>query len=913
MHDPDIIQITEIIPKNFAKKDKDDLEKELHIPGYTAIANNKPIRGVMMFIKSSLDPNPTDTLNDFDFDESLWITLKLEGTLILLGCIYRNTQTNDKEASTLKLTNLLNETKNIKYDKMIITGDFNFPKINWNLPNNMGGSTETFIDCTQDLFLTQMIKGTTRSRAGHESSILDLLFTNDETSVSSVEHFAPLGLSDHDVLMITLNFPMPPTNKTQPPRFNFKKANYSALGDFLTQTDWSNLEGMNVNEAWTYFRDTLYKGFENFVPKTRAKNVKKQPIWMNKKCMKSIKKKYALYKKYKKSQSYYNYQNYIKTRNESKKLVKKAIKNLERQISKDSKTNTKSFWRYVNSKLKRNTGISNLLKEDGTLTQNDQEKAECLASFFKTVFTREDTTNIPTLEPRNKGIFLPDLILTNKAVQDKLSKLDPQKSMGPDKIPNSILKNLSKELSIPLTTIFNKSLSEGSLPEDWKTADVTAIFKKGNKSDPGNYRPVSLTSPIGKVLESFIKDQLQDFMESNNFLSDCQHGFRSNRSCVTQLLQTMNDLTKYTDNHENVDMFYLDFSKAFDTVPHQRLLSKLSAYGISGKILDWIANFLQNRKQRVKVGTSYSSYSNIDSGIPQGSILGPTLFIIFINDLPEHVKSNCKIFADDSKIYGPSSDHSQLQKDLDSLMKWSNTWQLKFNIKKCSVLYFGKKNPKIPYSMDDGITTLKETDCEKDVGVHFSSNLFFDEHINITIKKANQMCGIIKRSFSYLDKDMFLKLYKSIVRSKLEYGNVIWHPIFKRQSRSLEKVQRRATKLVPNLKHLSYKERLKSLKLPTIKYRQIRGDLIQVFKIVHSIDNICQEEFFNLNSNNTRNSDLKIQKEYASSTIRRNFLPLRISNTWNNLSLDTKKSQNINIFKNNVDRELQNIMFEFDE
>ena len=721
-----------------------------------------------------------------------------------------------------------------------------------------------------------------------------------------------MGKSDHDILFLTLESNCPRGNP-QECKYNFHKTDFNAFKQYLLDIDWSEIAILNTEEAMKFFYNKLYLGFEKFVPKTKAK-VKDQPVWLTNKCLKLIRKKYHLFKRYKFSKTHYDFQRFIEVRNEAKRQIRKAVKEYEKKISDNCKLNVKGFWKYVNSKLKRSSGISNLTKPDGSLTKSDKEKAEILDSFFSSVFTEEDTNNIPTLSLRNKDMFLSDLIITKEAVKDKLNCLNTNKSMGPDGIPSIILKSLSNELCQPLSTIFNKSLSEGVVPKDWKCAEVTAIFKKGSKSDPGNYRPVSLTSIICKVLESFIRDQLMTYMEENNFFSDCQHGFRRHRSCVTQLLDAMNDFTELIENGDCIDSIYLDFRKAFDTVPHKRLINKLKAYGVNGPFLDWIESFLSNRKQRVKVNNSYSNYSSVKSGIPQGSILGPILFIIFINDLPDVVKSLCKIFADDTKIYNSHRKNSILQKDLLNLLKWSEIWQIHFNAIKCGVLHIGKKNLNHDYFIDENLTNkLNSVTTEKDVGVIFSSNLKFDEHISNVVKKANSLTGLLKRSFVYLDKSMFNKLFKGIVRPHLEYANVIWHPNYKRQSIEIEKVQRRATKILKEINVLSYSDRLKALNLPSLKYRRLRGDLIQAYKIIHDIDNLNKENFFKFNCSCTRNSDLKLYKELTKSRSRSNFLPHRINDSWNSLSHNAKTAKDLTTFKILIDSELAHLKYEFDE
>ena len=286
-------------------------------------------------------------------------------------------------------------------------------------------------------------------------------------------------------------------------------------------------------------------------------------------------------------------------------------------------------------------------------------------------------------------------------------------------------------------------------------------------------------------------------MESLNLYSPCQHGFRKNRSCVTQLLEVMEHFTSYYEQRITFDVIYLDFSKAFDTVPHQRLLSKMNAYGFGPKFLQWTKSFLQDRTQQVRIGKELSNVSKVTSGIPQGSVLGPVLFTIFINDLPECVNGLCKIFADDTKVYNTCDNHNILQNDLLSLQHWSNTWQLLFNNDKCKCIQYGKNNPKHSYHFDTqkGTQEIKVDSEEKDLGVIFDSSLKFDLHINSIVNKANKILGLIKRNFNYIDSGIFIKLFKALVRPHLEYANVIWHPAYKYHQIMLENIQRRATKM----------------------------------------------------------------------------------------------------------------------
>ena len=283
-------------------------------------------------------------------------------------------------------------------------------------------------------------------------------------------------------------------------------------------------------------------------------------------------------------------------------------------------------------------------------------------------------------------------------------------------------------------------------------------------------------------------------MNDHNLYANCQHGFRKKRSCASQLLEVMEILTDHIDQREPTDMVYLDFRKAFDSAPHERLLSKLMMYGITGGVHSWVKSFLYDRTQRVRVGKKFSSSADVLSGIPQGSILGPVLFTIFINDIADNINSFCRIFADDTKIFNITKNSITLQEDLAKLQEWSFKWGLHFNVNNCHVLHIGYNNPRYTYILKSGEeeSVLNICSKEKDLGVIFDGKLSFDAHIQNCISKANRILGIIKRSFSYLDKELFLLIYvyKSMVRPHLEYANSIWSPKLKRQSAAIERVQR---------------------------------------------------------------------------------------------------------------------------
>ena len=345
-------------------------------------------------------------------------------------------------------------------------------------------------------------------------------------------------------------------------------------------------------------------GCSSWTPRKPPNNKKGNKSLIKGELKKSVKKKYNLFKRWINSDNSWIYQKYIEERNLTSKLLKKAQKDHEKQIAEKSKQNPKVFWKYVNSKRKCKENISALKGKDGKIYTENSDKTTILNDFFSSVFTKEDMENVPNMTPgeKSENIFISDVYnITEETVSLKLKSLNPNKSPGPDKIYPRLLKELHNELAKPLAILFNLSLKEGVLPNDWKHAEVTDIFKKGSKTEPSNYRPVSLTSVVCKILESFIRDVVQIHMEKHKLYTKCQHGFRRGKSCTSQLLEVMEDLTRFMETKKDFDVVYLDFSKAFDSVPHQRLLLKLEAYGITGSILNWTKAFLENRTQCVKI------------------------------------------------------------------------------------------------------------------------------------------------------------------------------------------------------------------------------------------------------------------------------------------------------------------------
>uniref|UniRef100_A0A8C3H706 Reverse transcriptase domain-containing protein n=1 Tax=Chrysemys picta bellii TaxID=8478 RepID=A0A8C3H706_CHRPI len=404
--------------------------------------------------------------------------------------------------------------------------------------------------------------------------------------------------------------------------------------------------------------------------------------------------------------------------------------------------------------------------------------------FFASVFTAEDVRESPKPELAfvgDKSEELSRIEVSREEVLELIDKLNINKSPGPDGIHPRVLKELKSEVVELLTKVCNLSFKSASVPNDWKLANVTPIFKKGSRGDPGNYRPVSLTSVPGKLVETIVKDKIVRHIEKHKLLSNSQHGFCKGKSCLTNLLEFFEGVNKLVDKGDPVDIVYLDFQKAFDKVPHQRLLCKLSCHGIKGKVLSWIENWLKDREQRVGINDKFSEWRGVTSGVPQGSVLGPILFILFINDLEKGVNSEVAKFADDTKllkIVKSKADCEELQKDLTKLSDWATKWQMKFNVDKCKVMHIGKNNSNYTYNMMGA--NLATTSQEKDLGVIVDSSLKMSTQCAEAVKKANRMLGIIKKGIENKTENILLPLYKSMVCPHLEYCVQMWSLISKK-------------------------------------------------------------------------------------------------------------------------------------
>jgi len=643
-----------------------------------------------------------------------------------------------------------------------------------------------------------------------------------------------------------------------------------------------------------------------FIPKKpRRKN--NCPQWMNSTVKKLVRTKQRHYNLYMHTRSPAHYDQFKQTEKKCKKAVRSAKRSFERKIAKNG--NKRPFNSYIKSKTKNRVNVGPL-KVNNNIVSDNSEMASILNNAFSSVFSNEDISNLPTCTPTNNGSYVNDIYFDAVTVKNKIKKLKVSSSSGPDGLSSRFLADHVESLSPALAIIYNKSIESGQVPLDWKTANVTPIFKKGAKSSPDNYRPISLTSIPCKIMESIMKDCIVNHLITNHLINSSQHGFMANKSCTTNLLEFMEHVTKLFDDGDPVDIIYLDFSKAFDKVPHSRLLSKMEALGISGNLLRWTREWLTDRLQRTVLNGSYSNWSKVLSGVPQGSVLGPLLFVIFINDL-DHCTDNISTmlkFADDTKLGNKSNsqqDHANLQDCINKLINWADTWSMKFNVAKCKVLHVGRTNTKPVYYMNG--VQLTEVLKEKDIGVQINHDLKPSPQCQEAARRASSILTQISKSFMYKDRKTFLQLYKQFVRCHLEFAIPAWSPWLQKDIDVLERVQKRAVNMIMGLKGQSYDEKLRELEMRTLLDRRRRTDMIQTFKIIKGIDKVNKDTWFTLVGNNTIRPTRStayhqnIVPNRSRTEIRRNFFSNRVVSLWNALPIEIKEARTLNQFKTKLE------------
>jgi hypothetical protein len=878
--------------------------------------------------------------------EQIWCAVGEQGRSILVGCMYRPKSVFDRLEDEKKMDDLIAALKMARqlvrsgeFVGLVLVGDLNLPNLNWSDSHvashgGRSGHLDTLADmftvALDDLFLNQIVdKPTFQTDNGALTNTLDLLITDIQESIDSLIFSKPLGGLRKAHLGLSWNVHLVlnrPSFISPPKRLAYAKGDYTGMNAELASIDWTLVfTSDDVEECYAKFLSKYTELCDKFIPIRSPNKRTMKAIWMTKTLRKSINKAHELWYrndacKWRDTALKSEYESLEKS---NKKWCAKAVHEFEVGLADRSKSDPKLVYNYVKSKQRAKGSIRSLRDPNGEVKSAPADIVNILRSQFDSVFNidssefDEPLDKLTVVECNELNVFP---LISPDEVMQKLKALKVGKSTGWDGVHPHVLKHCAEGFASPVATLFKLSITTAAVPKAWRRANVTPIFKKGSKLEPGNYRPVSLTSILCKELEKLIKTAIVEHLNLNKLVSPAQHGFVKRKGCVTNLLEEFDIITLALARGVGILVILLDFAKAFDKVSHKKLRIKLESVGIVGNLLEWIMSFLHGREQRVVLGEACSDWSEVTSGVPQGSVLGPILFIIFINDMPANLRSKILLYADDSKIISEikcRADFDRTQLELDQICEWSNEWLMELNLDKCKVMKFGCATYDIPLTMTDKHGrrhTLDITYQEKDLGVTVTADLKPTAHCSAAAATGNRVLGLLRRTFITRDCGVWKKLYLSLVRPHLEYASTVWSPAKVGDILKIERVQRRATKSIKSFHKLGYTDRLKRLDLTTLEVRRQRGDLIQVYKMLNGLEDVQLSKPIQIipTSLYTRGHSRRLALEtfpsanvnnFASGVSRRSeFLLNRVRALWNQLPAETITAPNLNSFKARLDK-----------
>ena len=871
---------------------------------------NDPHGGVLIAAKKHLSIS-----REYELEtdcEILWCKVKLTGTkTVYIGAYYRPHV--DDELSLTELESSLSLIKNDHH--ILLGGDFNLPGWDWKnqviKPCNYPTLHNYFGDILDDKGLIQLVDLPTR----HQNT-LDLAITNAPSNVVDVSVIP--GVSDHDCPLIQMD--LEPIRYKQKPREIplYNKASWDSFAKDLFNVgtilcDIKN--GLSANELWVRLKSAIHRGIKKHIPHKRCKSKDNLP-WITNNIKKLIRKRDKLYRKkktlLKSHTSEGNNLSMIITKiRETKRTIQQETRRaywdyVESIITpmedSNNKTCLKRFWTFIKHCRADTAGIPSL-DINGEQVTAPEKIANYLNIQFQSVFTRERPIPQDLLPSTSPHPSMPDIIISTAGVLKLLQNLQIHKAPGPDGIGPRILKELSTTIAPILSEIYKRSYESGEVPEDWKTAYVTPVFKKGKKTDVANYRPISLTSIACKLMEHILVSGIMKHTKKNDILYNLQCGFREKRSCQTQLVELIHDLASSMQGGGQSDVLLLDFAKAFDKVGHHRMIRKLDFYGVRGKTQDWIKAFLSNRTQQVVLSGEHSDKIHVQSGVPQGSVLGPCLFLLYVNDLAEGLSSTVRLFADDTILYlaiESKDDPDILQEDLKKLEMWSKDWQMELNTEKCKVLRVTRKRTPLVYDYTLHGKTLKSADCDKYLGVYITHDLSWNTHVSNIVNKGNRTLGVLRRNLQISSPTLKSIAYKSLVRPILEYSSAAWDPYTQHNIDKIEMVQRRAARYALNNynRTSSVTDMLKELGWDTLELRRKRQRLSLMYMFQNDLAEINKQKYLAPKARTSRHLHKYSYKVPPSKTNyhKFSFFPRTIKD-WNTLPINTVEAPSLVSFK----------------
>ena len=771
-----------------------EIEQLYDIPNYNKITNNRNRHGggLALFVKDNYKFNIRDDLNkQLDHIETLFVEIDLKNKRnIICGVVYRRPGSNINNFISdyeILLENINRENKNV-----YLMGDFNINLLsaeNCNL-------VESFVNLNHGRNLVSLINKPTRVTP-NSATIIDHIWTNEYSKVnfSGVIHD---NISDHfpvfSVFKLSNGFSTCSKidNETVTYR-EFNDSNFELFEIALSNVNWSlicNISDPNV--SYNNFDLILSNLFNKYFPVKikKYKRRRKDKPYINNEIKSLIKEKNKLHKKYVKHPITYN-NDFKQIRNRLTDTIRKSKANYYNNKLNETSGDSRKTWGVINEIIRPFSKNSNNLKFFSPQSPDieildPKQIADGFNNYYSNVGPQLSNA-IP--DYHNSYLDYLENYVHESMSFSEVSENDVVKmgeslndvAAGCDDLPGKVIKKIINLIKTPITHIFNCSLSTGIFPDKLKIAKVTPIYKKGNKEMFSNYRPISVLPVISKLLEKIVYNKLEEHLQTNNILANEQHGFCKNKSTTTAVLSLTDEILKSFENKEYVVGVFIDLAKAFETVNHSILLGKLRHYGIRGTPLIWFESYLSNRSQFVKYKNSCSSHVNITHSVPQGSLLGPILFNIYINDIIksfQHLKSI--LYADDSCLYSSNKNIctllANINSDLSLIEKWLGANKLTLNINKSHYIIF-KNRKTLPNDIGQlviGGQNLERVSDTDFLGVVLQDNLSWKKHIQKVNKKINKYCSIFYLTRKYLTKQTLKTLYFSVVYPSIIYCNIVW-------------------------------------------------------------------------------------------------------------------------------------------
>ncbi len=826
----------------------------LEIPGFNLFRKDRPDGrnggGLLVYVKSSLKVHRR---TDLEYHDLEYVVLELQlqnfGKCILF-CCYR--PPSDQYHSFFdQLSGALSKTFP---STLFLLGDLNAKHMQWTSATQNAAGVR-FMTLLEDFSLTQCVTSPTRfSSDGQQSSTLDLFATNRPDLVRDVIISDPI--SDHCCVCVKLsiNTPIPQSFVHNTP--DYDNTDWVSLRERLSMTPLLEaIQGTtNVNIAWHTWSTIVSEVIERFVPMRRIVFRAKNKPWMTAYLHRLSRKKHRLFRAAKRSESPEDWSKYTSFRNfcnaEFQKGKTQHFVKLHAELDQEI-DGSRHWWQKAKSaakisKANASTTIPDL-EENNVIATTPTQKSDMLATFFARQCSTptpdsNDTAGCPYPRPKDHPTFeFPPI--SEQIVLRQLLKLSLFKSSGCRIITNRVLKETAPFVASSLTYLYNLSINTEVFPEEWKSAVVTPIFKnRGKPQDPTNYRPISLLSSVSKVLDAIQCKALTSYLLKHHLITDHQFGFLPGRSTTHQLLFMISEFTKALGQGQNAAAVFLDFQKAFDRVWHPGLLHKLAKAGVEPHSLQWLRSYLFERSLRVQIGSTQSSTFSVTAGVPQGSHLGPILFLVFINDLPEATSSSTELYADDALLYETFDRMksieglAHLQQGVSAASQWAMDWQGRFAPSKSELLPIGKYAEKhcleVPLEIEqEPIVVVQQ---HKHLGVIISTDLRWRHHLEQLLTSGKKRAGLIRHMSQYLPPHVSAKLYCYYIRPSLEYASPVWHgSITAEQALSLERVQASVARSILRADWKTPKSvLLEQLQWPALRWRREISSMVVFHELI---------------------------------------------------------------------------------